>query len=89
MLRQQIFSLSLAALAGIVFGQSTSPKTEVPAVVQAKSFVLLDNAGRKRGEWTMTPAGKPLLQLFDEHGRVVWVSSDEPRMKPLLVHPSF
>jgi hypothetical protein len=57
-------------------------------VVQAKSFLLLDDSGRTRGQMSMR-AGKPLIELFDERGRVIWDSTDEPKMKPLLVHPSF
>jgi hypothetical protein len=83
------FLLLVAALAGMVFAQTTIPKLDVPAVVQAKSFVLLDDSGRKRGEMSMTRTGKPLIQLFDERGRVTWDSTDEPKMKPLLVRPSF
>lgn len=89
MCQRQILSLALAAVAGLVFGQTTLPKLEVAAVVQARSFVLLDEAGRKRGEMTVTRAGKPLIQLFDERGRVIWDSTDEPKMKPLLLHRSF
>jgi hypothetical protein len=89
MLRRQTVFIALAALAGLVFGQNTAPKPEVPAVVQAKSFLLLDDAGRTRGEMSINRAGKPLIQLFDERGRVIWDSTDEPKMKPLLVHPSF
>ncbi len=57
-------------------------------MVQAKSFLLLDDSGRTRGQMSMR-AGKPLIELFDERGRVIWDSTDEPKMKPLLVHPSF
>jgi hypothetical protein len=88
MLRRQTVFIALAALAGLVFGQNTAPKPEVPAVVQAKSFLLLDASGRTRGEMILR-AGKPLIELFDERGRVIWDSTDEPKMKPLLVHPSF
>ena len=76
MLRRPTFLVLLAALAGLVFGQITTPQLAVPAVVQAKSFVLLDDAGRKRGEMSMTGSGKPLIQLFDERGRVIWDSTD-------------
>lgn len=86
---RQILSLAVPALAGLVFGQNTVTKPEAAGVVQAKSFVLLDEAGRKRGEMSVTRAGKPLIELFDERGRVIWDSTGEPRIKPLLVHPSF
>jgi hypothetical protein len=89
MLRRQTLLLFLAALAGVVFAQTLAPQVQVPAVVQAKSFVLLDDAGRKRGEMSITRAGQPLIQLFDDRGRVIWDSTDEPKMRPLLVHPSF
>jgi hypothetical protein len=89
MLLRTTYPVFVAALGGMIFAQNTAPKPEVPAVVQAKSFVMLDQTGRKRGEMSMTQSGKPIIQLFDERGRVLWDSTDEPRMKPLLIRPSF
>ncbi len=37
---------------------------------KGKEFLLLDETGRKRGEFSMR-AG-PVLRLYDEQGRVIW-----------------
>jgi hypothetical protein len=41
-------------------------------VLQSKSFVLLDGAGHKRGEWKMDPSGQPVVRLFDARGHIIW-----------------
>jgi hypothetical protein len=55
-----------------------------PEILQSRSFVLLDSSGRKRGEWTMDPSGRPILRLLDAQGRVVWDTTGTAR--PHLVH---
>lgn len=58
-------------------------QTHAPGAVESNRFVLLDSAGRKRGEWFMTPSGEPLLQMFDAKGKVIWDTDPEPKMRPL------
>ena len=71
-------TLFLATLAGFLGGALASRMTTVYAqgpgveILQSKSFVLLDRAGQKRGEWTMDSSGKPALRMFDTQGHVVW-----------------
>jgi hypothetical protein len=81
-------SLILAALAGFVGGMAASRLEAVHAqgpgaeVLPSRSFLLLDNAGRKRGEWIVDSSGKPLLRMFDASGRIIW----ETRGGPQLIH---
>ena len=81
-------SLVLAALAGFIGGAAASRLRPVHAqgpgaeVLRSRSFVLLDSAGRKRGEWIVDSSGKPLLRMFDAFGRVIW----EARGGPQLIH---
>ncbi len=77
-----------AALAGFVGGVAASRLEPVHAqgpgaeVLRSRSFVLLDSAGRKRGEWIVDLSGKPLLRMFDASGQVIW----ETRGGPQLIH---
>lgn len=48
-----------------------NPKS-VAQTVEARSFVLVDEAGNKRGEWILDKSGQPSLRMFDEQGRVTW-----------------
>ena len=73
----RISTLALAALAGFLGGAIGSHMpvyAQAPGVdmLRSKTFVLLDNSGRKRGEWTMDPSGEPALRFFDADGRVTW-----------------
>lgn len=80
--------LVLAALAGFFGGIAASRLEPVHAqgpgaeVLPSRSFVLLDAAGRKRGEWIVDSSGKPLLRMFDASGRVIW----EARGGVQLIH---
>ncbi len=40
--------------------------------MEARSFVLVDGQGRKRGELGFDRSGQPALRFFDESGKVVW-----------------
>ncbi len=51
--------------------------------LQSKSFVLLDGAGHKRGEWKMDSSGQPVLRLFDAQGHIVWQTG---KAGPQLLH---
>lgn len=42
------------------------------APMEAGSFVLVDEQGRKRGELGFDRRGQPALRFFDESGKVVW-----------------
>jgi hypothetical protein len=64
----------------VVQAQST---LAVPSTVQARSFILLDAAGRKRGEWKLDSSGQPALTLFDERGRDIWGTAPGLRAVPL------
>jgi len=70
----------IAALAGFLGGWIGSHLPTVYAqgpgveILQSKTFVLLDNAGKKRGEWTVDASGQPALRLFDLQGRVIWAA---------------
>lgn len=52
--------------------------------VQARTFVLLDSVGRKRGEWKVDGTGEPALTFFDENGNVRATISPNPQMRPLV-----
>jgi hypothetical protein len=81
-------SLISVVLAGFIGGAAASHLEEVhaqgpgPEIIRSRSFVLLDSAGRKRGEWTVDSSGKPRLRMFDILGQVVW----ESRGGPQLIH---
>jgi hypothetical protein len=65
------FAGFLGGLAGsrITTAFAQSPSTEV---IQSRSFVLLDSAGRKRGEWMIDVSGQAVIRLFDSHGQELW-----------------
>lgn len=75
-------TLLLATFAGFLGGWVGSHLTTVYAqgsgveVLQSRSFVLQDNAGRKRGEWKVDASGQPVLRLFDSRGRVIWATGE-------------
>jgi hypothetical protein len=77
----RLSTLVLAALAGFAGGAIGSHVTTVYAqgpgveILHSKTFVLLDGAGHKRGEWTMDSSGQPVLRLFDAQDRVIWQTS--------------
>ena len=49
------------------------PQRAISAVpMEARSFVLVDGQGRKRGELGFDRSGQPALRFFDESGKVVW-----------------
>jgi hypothetical protein len=66
-------ALSIAAgLAGGILSHYVSPElvhaqtpAPAPKVIQAQSFVLVNDAGTKLGEFTIDPDGKPNIRLFD------------------------
>jgi hypothetical protein len=64
----------------VVQAQSTQA---VPSTVQAKSFILMDAAGRKRGEWKLDSSGQPSITLYDERGRDIWGTTPGLRAVPL------
>jgi hypothetical protein len=73
----RISTLVLAVFAGFVSGAVGSRMTvyaQAPGVdiLHSKNFVLLDDAGHKRGEWKMDSSGQPVIRLFDPQGRVIW-----------------
>jgi hypothetical protein len=71
-------TLVLAAFAGFAGGAIGSHVTTVYAqapgveILHSKNFVLLDDAGHKRGEWKIDSSGEPVLRLFDAQDRVIW-----------------
>jgi hypothetical protein len=71
-------TLILAAFAGFLGGVIGSRLTTVYAqgpgveILQSKTFMLLDGAGHKRGEWKMDSSGQPVFRLFDTQGHVTW-----------------
>ncbi|MGI8744607.1 MAG: hypothetical protein ACR2NN_18940 [Bryobacteraceae bacterium] len=82
--------IAVAALAGFAAGAFAPRLLQVgpvhaqamPELVQAKSFVLLDGSGRKRGEWKLDASGDPVLQLFDQGGRTIW-EAGKPKVRAL------
>lgn len=74
----RISALALAAIAGFIGGSIGShlmtAYAQAPDVetIKSQNYVLLDQAGRKRGEWRMDPSGQPVLRLFDAQGHVLW-----------------
>jgi hypothetical protein len=81
----------LAFIAGIVFGLGSGlirpTVTHAQASqkeIRAQTFVLTDEAGRKRGELGFERDGKSSLKLCDKEGKVVW-STRGPVMKPLML----
>lgn len=83
----RIFFPILAAAAGMLGGILAAAQAQggrtVPSVIEAKSFVLLDGAGRKRGEWKLDASGQPFITLFDENGRSIWSTAPGIRAVPL------
>jgi len=71
-------TILFAMVAGFVGGAIGSSLRTVYAqapgveILHSRAFVLLDAAGRKRGEWTVTPSGEAVLRLLDPLGRVTW-----------------
>jgi hypothetical protein len=82
-------SAALAAFAGsaltshlpAVRAQVVVPQTPITA----RSFVLVDNQGRKRGELSTLPDGRPFLKFYDTQGNVVWNAAGGARLLPLDV----
>ena len=83
----RMFLAILAAAAGVLGGMLAVAQAQggrtVPSVVEAKSFVLLDRAGHKRGEWKLDASGQPSITLFDESGRSTWSTTPGLRAVPL------
>lgn len=81
----RISALAIATFAGFLGGTIGSHLATVHAqgpgveILQSKSFVLWDGAGRERGEWKMDPSGQPMLRLFDAQGRVIWDTAGTAR----------
>ena len=71
-------TLLLAVVAGFAGGLAATHVEEVhaqgpgPELLRSRGFVLLDGAGRTRGEWSVDSTGKPRLRMFDANGRVIW-----------------
>jgi hypothetical protein len=92
MLSRSIVWAGLAGFAGGAVGSRVIPlqtayaQTPTPDLVQAKSFVLLDSDNRKRGEWRIDTGGEPVLELYDKQGKLIWDSSDRPKIKMLSGH---
>ncbi len=63
--------LAVAALAGFGIGTAQNGVTP-PERMKAQSFVLVDESGRKRGEFSMGSNGQPMVRLYDQDGRIIW-----------------
>ena len=83
----RIFFPLLAAAAGMLGGMLAAAQAQggrtVPSTIEAKSFVLLDSAGHKRGEWKLDASGQPSITLFDANGRSTWSTTPGLRAVPL------
>lgn len=83
-------STSVVALAGFLAGAAGTRLATVYAqgpgveVLHCKDYVLIDNAGHKRGEWKMDSSGEPVLRMFDGQGRSIWDTTGNPH--PRLAH---
>ena len=77
------FAGFLGGLAGgwIITAFAQSPSADV---IQSRGFVLLDNAGRKRGEWMIDVSGQAVVRLFDSHGKVLWDTAGTVRAQRLV-----
>jgi len=52
------------------------------AEVRARRFVLIDASGKERGEFSMTPGGKPALRIWDRKATVSATVEIDPRGMP-------
>lgn len=68
----------------LVHAQSQAP---APKIVQSQSFVLVNEAGAKVGEFAIDTDGRANIKLFDDHGsngsQVIW-NARGALMKQLL-----
>jgi|SRR5579872_982944 len=89
-MNRKLFGLLLltAVLGGIVGAVTVrlwAPRTAFaqeqmgPAVISAKSFVLVNDSGQRRGVFSLTRDGSAMLRLYDENGKVrVEVGNSSP-----------
>ena len=86
-MKRNIALAAVAFAAGLVLGRWTSTEpvsanAALPTVIEARSFVLKDADGHKRGELTVDRDGRPALRLYNEDGRTIW-SAPGPTVIPV------
>jgi hypothetical protein len=77
-----IAALAISLTATMWAGERVLPRGTEKAfrarTVESEHFVLKDEGGVTRGEFTMTVGG-PVLELFGADGRVIWSTKSGPR----------
>lgn len=83
MQKLNVFLALFAGLVGGIFSDHQLPQrvqTDVPNVVAAQRFVLVDSAGNPAGFFTVdTPSGQQGtgIVLYDAQGRQIWYASGQ------------
>jgi len=67
-------------------GPVKARRTNVPAVVEARSFALIDNDGNVAGTFSVESGarGVPAIKLTDSAGREVWRIPETMHVVPLM-----
>ncbi len=73
----------LAAVVAGWMGGAAAQERFRPRAVTAQSFVVVDEAGRKRAEFGFSAKDRLVLRLYDEQGQVIWSAPHETRILPL------
>ena len=72
-------------LASVIFLSAHGQTGSTAKTIEAQEFILKDNSGRVRARLGMNNE-QPSIELYDEHGSVVWKSPSGTKIKPVDVH---
>lgn len=81
----RILTFVAAVVLGLIVGSYA--QAPGPEVIRARSFVLVDSEGHRRGEWLVDKSGRGVLRMFDAKGTMIWSSAPGAQLlgQPSLV----
>ena len=74
-----VFASSLTM--GLMAQERIAPPLVRARTVEANAFLLKDADGSVRGRFVMR-ASKPILEFYDEGGKVIWSAPANPKLVP-------
>jgi hypothetical protein len=76
-----LFIVASSLATGLVAQERIAPPLMRAKTIEAQSFLLKDADGNIRGQMMMK-AGRPVFELFDQSGRVVWSAPTRAELIP-------